>query len=149
MPDSDHVNPTAVITRRSAQALLAAAREAGGRLGFAPATAVTDPGGHLIAFERGDSTPFLAGDIAVAKAWTAASWQVSSSYWNRYVQDRSVAPLENVAGVLPVGGGYAVVHDGRVVGAIGVSGGSLDQDEQTALAALDALGLTTTTDPDA
>lgn len=149
MPDTDHARTTGVITRRCAQALLDAARDAGAQLGFAPATAVTDPGGHLVAFERGDATPFLAGDIAVAKAWTAASWQVSSSFWNRYVQDPSVAPLRDVPGVLPVGGGYAIVYEELVIGAIGISGGSLEQDENAALAALDALGFTATTDPDA
>ena len=52
---------TASITRQAAYDLLTAAREAGIALGFAPATAVVDPGGNLIASERGDRTPFLAG----------------------------------------------------------------------------------------
>jgi uncharacterized protein GlcG (DUF336 family) len=91
----------------------------------------------------------LAGDIAIAKAWTAASWQVSTSYWNRYVQSESVAALQNTPGLMPVGGGYAIVGDGHTIGAVGVSGGSLQQDERASLKALPAMGLSVTPDPDA
>ncbi|MGH3439846.1 MAG: GlcG/HbpS family heme-binding protein [Pseudonocardiaceae bacterium] len=140
---------TATITREAAKSLVDAARVASNKLGFEPATAVTDLGGHLKAFERGDSTPYLAGVIAMDKAWTAASYQLSTSYWNRYVQDSSVAALQNSSRVMPVGGGYAIMCDGQVIGAIAISGGSLEQDEKAALAALADLGFGTTEDPDA
>jgi uncharacterized protein GlcG (DUF336 family) len=45
---------------------------------------------------------------------------------------------------MPVGGGYAIADGDHVIGAIGVSGGSLEQDEQAALAAIAKLGLTPT-----
>jgi uncharacterized protein GlcG (DUF336 family) len=131
----------ASISRQAAWELIAAARRVGAELGFEPATAIVDPGGHLVAFERGDDTPFLAGPIAVDKAWTAASFRVSSSYWNGYVQDSAVAALQNSPRVMPVGGGYAIAADGQVIGAIGVSGGTLAQDERAALAAIRHLGL--------
>lgn len=130
--DAVKMYATATITRQAANSLVDAAREAAKELGFEPATAVTDLGGHLKAFERGDSTPYLAGVIAMDKAWTAASYQLSTSYWNRYVRDSSVAALQNSSRVMPVGGGYAIVCDGQVIGAIGISGGSLDQDEKAA-----------------
>lgn len=135
---------TASITRRAAADLIAAARVAGADLGFEPATAVVDTGGHLVAFERGDTTPFLAGTIAIDKAWTAVSYRVSTSYWNGYVQDPTVAALQNSPRVLPVGGGYALVHGGQVIGAIGISGGTLAQDEKAALAAVAQIGLSPT-----
>jgi uncharacterized protein GlcG (DUF336 family) len=137
---------TASITRRAAADLLAAARGAGAELGFEPATAVVDPGGHLVAFERGDTTPFLAGTIALDKAWTAASFRVSSGYWNGYVRDAAVAALQNTPRVMPVGGGYAIVDGGRMIGAIGVSGGTLAQDERAALDAIERVGLRPTDD---
>ncbi|MGH3672634.1 MAG: GlcG/HbpS family heme-binding protein [Pseudonocardiaceae bacterium] len=135
---------TASITRQAAADLLDAARAVGQKLGFEPATAIVDIGGHLVAFERGDTTPFLAGTIAIDKAWTAASYRVSSSYWNDYVQNPAVSALQNSPRVMPVGGGYAIVDDDHVVGAIGISGGTLAQDERAALAAIEQLGFTTT-----
>jgi uncharacterized protein GlcG (DUF336 family) len=135
---------TASITRQAAYDLLTAAREAGIALGFEPATAIVDPGGNLIAFERGDRTPFLAGRIAIDKAFTAAAYQVSSSYWNDYVQDPSVSPLQNLPRIMPVGGGYAIREGDLVIAAIGISGGTLEQDERAALAAIDHLGLAPT-----
>jgi uncharacterized protein GlcG (DUF336 family) len=136
--------PSASITRHAATDLIQAVCAVGADLGFEPATAVVDPGGHLVAFERGDATPFLAGPIAIDKAWTAASFRVSSSYWNGYVQDPAVAALQNSPRVMPVGGGYAIVDGDHVVAAIGVSGGTLAQDEQAALAAIEHVGFTTT-----
>jgi uncharacterized protein GlcG (DUF336 family) len=135
---------TASITREAASQLLAAARVAGQELGFRPATAVVDPGGHLVAFERGDQTPFLAGAIALDKAWTAASYRVSTGYWNGYVQDPAVSSLQNSPRVMPVGGGYAFSDGEQVIGAIGISGGTLAQDEEAALVALAELGLVPT-----
>jgi uncharacterized protein GlcG (DUF336 family) len=137
---------TASISHHAASELLEAARTIGLELGFEPATAIVDPGGHLMAFERGDSTPFLAGPIAIDKAWTAASFRVSSSYWNGYIQDASVAALQNSPRVMPVGGGYAIVDNGHVIGAIGISGGTLAQDERAALAAIEYVGLKATDD---
>jgi uncharacterized protein GlcG (DUF336 family) len=134
---------TATVTREAAHALLSAAREVGASLGFEPATAVVDTGGHLVAFERGDSTPYLAGTIAIDKAWTAASYQISTTYWNAYVQNPAVAALQNSPRVMPVGGGFTVMCDGEVSGAIGISGGSLEQDEKAALAAIERVGLST------
>ncbi|MEV7626916.1 heme-binding protein [Actinoplanes sp. NPDC089786] len=141
---ANHSYRTASITLRAASDLLEAAREAGVALGFEPATAIVDPGGNLVAFERGDRTPFLAGPIAIDKAWTAVSYQVSSSYWNGYVQDPSVSPLQNLPRVMPVGGGYAIREGNLVIAAIGISGGTLEQDERAALAAIEKLGLTAT-----
>jgi uncharacterized protein GlcG (DUF336 family) len=136
-----HSYPTASITHAAASGLLAAARDYAKDLGFDPATAIVDPGGNLVAFERGDDTPFLAGPIAIDKAWTAVSYRISSSYWNGYIQNPSVSGLQNLPRVMPVGGGYAIREGDQVIGAIGISGGTLEQDERAALAAIEKLGL--------
>ena len=65
---------TATISLEAAQTLLAEARRACAARGFAATIAITDAGGHLRAFERADAAPFLTVDVAINKAWTAASF---------------------------------------------------------------------------
>jgi uncharacterized protein GlcG (DUF336 family) len=133
--------PTASITRDSALALIIAARHAARDLGIDVAIAVTDAGGHLKAFERADATPFLTAEVAVNKAWTAASFGLSTLVWNQVVGQSATAPLAHHPRVMAVGGGVPVIVDGRVVGAIGISGGNAQQDHDAAVAALRAVGL--------
>ena len=128
------------ITRDSALALAVAARDAATKISLNLAIAVTDDGGHLIAFERADATPFLAAEVAVNKAWTAASFGLDTMIWNQVVAQPATAPLANHPRVMPVGGGVPIVVDGRVVGGIGISGGNAQQDHDVAVAALKAVG---------
>ena len=138
--DVPQVRTKASITRDSALALALAAREAASRLDLNLAIAVTDEGGHLVAFERADATPFLAAEVAVNKAWTAASFGLDTMVWNQVVAQPATAPLANHPRVMPVGGGVPIVVGGRVVGGIGISGGTAQQDQDAAEAALRALG---------
>ncbi len=73
--------------------------------GFGVATAVTDAGGHLVAFERTDGTPFLAAEVAVDKAWTAAPFRLATHTRNSLVADPHVAPLAQLPRLMAVGGG--------------------------------------------
>jgi uncharacterized protein GlcG (DUF336 family) len=134
------VQPKATITRDSALALLAAARGAATSVGLHLAIAVTDDGGHLIAFERADATPFLAGEIAVSKAWTTASFGLDTMVWNEVVAQPATAPLANHPRVMPVGGGVPIIVGGCVVGGLGTSGGTAQQDHDAAIAALKEQG---------
>ena len=140
---ASHTHATASITRDSALALLAAARHAAREIGIDVAIAVTDAGGHLTAFERADSTLFLASDVAINKAWTAASFGLSTLVWNQVVSQAATAPLAHHPRVMAVGGGVPIVIDGQVVGAIGISGGNAQQDHDAAVAALKAVGMAT------
>jgi len=134
------VQTKASITRNSALALAIAARDAATKIGLSLAIAVTDEGGHLIAFERADATPFLAAEVAIDKAWTAASFGLDTMVWNQIVAQPVTAPLANHPRVMAVGGGVPIVLDGRVVGGIGISGGTAQQDHDVAAAALKAAG---------
>lgn len=128
------------ITRDSALALALAARDAATKIGLNLAIAVTDEGGHLIAFERADATPFLAAEVAINKAWTATSFGLDTMIWNQVVSQPATAPLANHPRVMPVGGGVPIVVGGRVAGGIGISGGTAQQDHDVAVAALEAAG---------
>jgi len=130
----------ASITRDSALALVAAARKAGKDIGIELAIAVTDAGGHLTAFERAEGAPFLTAGVAVDKAWTAASFGLSTLVWNQVVAQPATAPLAHHPRVMAVGGGVPIVVGGKVVGGIGISGGNAQQDHDAAVAALEAQG---------
>ncbi len=137
---SAHSVSTPNISCGAARALIKAARAAAERLGVGLAIAVTDTGGHLRAFERADNAPFLVADVAINKAWTAASFGRPTHVWNEIVQSPEVTPLNNHPRMTALGGGYPIVENGQVIGGIGISGGSSAQDQQAAEEALQELG---------
>ncbi|GAB2530142.1 GlcG/HbpS family heme-binding protein [Nocardia heshunensis] len=132
--------PAPSITRTAAATLIAAVHTAAAELGFDAAVAVTDTGGHLKAFERPDDTPFLAAEVAVDKAWTAASFRLPTHVWNDYVTGPQVAPLAHHPRLMAVGGGFPIVENGRCIGGLGISGGTAEQDRRAAEIALTVVG---------
>ncbi|WP_079071774.1 GlcG/HbpS family heme-binding protein [Streptomyces yokosukanensis] len=133
-------SPASSITQAAAGALIAAVHTAAARIGFAAAVAVTDAGGHPKAFDRADAAPFLTAEVALDKAWTAASFHIPTHTWNDYLANARVAPLAGHPRLMAVGGGYPIIDNGRCVGGLGISGGSYEQDQQAAEQALTALG---------
>ena len=132
---------TSSLSLETAFALLAQARRACEERGFAPAIAITDAGGHLRAFERADTAPFLTAEVAMNKAWTSASFGLSTQEWNQYMGEPTVAPLAHHPRLLPVGGGLPFHIDGKLAGGIGISGGTSLQDHEAGEDALRSLGL--------
>jgi uncharacterized protein GlcG (DUF336 family) len=128
------------VTLTAAAGLIAAVHAAAARIGFHPAVAVTDAGGHLKAFDRADEAPFLTAEVAVDKAWTAASFRIPTDTWNAYLTNPQVAPLAHHPRLMAVGGGCPILADGHCVGGLGISGGTAEQDRQAAEEALAALG---------
>jgi len=128
------------IAREAAARLLAAAHAACRDIGIDATIAITDAGGHLKALDRTDGAPFLTVDVAIDKAWTAASFGLGTHVWNGIVRDPVVAQLAHRPRMVAVGGGCPIVHEGRVVGGIGISGGNALQDQQAAEAALTSAG---------
>ena len=128
------------ISRAAAVALIEAVRHEAAAAGFGVATAVTDAGGHLVAFERADGTPFLAAEVAVDKAWTAASFRLATHTLNAIVADPQVAPLAHHPRLMAVGGGVPLFDGDVCVGGLGVSGGTARQDVDAARAALKSQG---------
>jgi uncharacterized protein GlcG (DUF336 family) len=83
-------------------------------------------------------------DIAIDKAYTAASFGLPTSRWHAALQQHSDAVREGIVRrprFVAFGGGLAIVDQGQRIGAIGVSGASEAQDEAIAQAGLNALGL--------
>ena len=103
------------------------------------AIAIVDSSGGLILFHKLDETQ--AGSIAVAqgKARAAALFKRPSKALEEAITGGKQAFL-TVEGIVPMQGGLPVIADGKVIGAVGVSGVTSAQDEQVAQAAIAALG---------
>jgi len=112
-------------------------------LGIRINVALTDQAGTPVAFLRMDGAPLHSIGIAEDKAYTAASFGLSTAQWDAVVGDNAALRqgLAQRDRLVMFGGGLPVVMDGECVGGIGVSGGSEQQDETCARAGLEAVGL--------
>ena len=122
--------------KKAAAATAAEARKNGWFMGIA----VVDPNGDLIYFERMDNTQIGSINIALGKARTAAKFKRPSKvFQDLLAKGDNFTYLLGLEGAMPVQGGLPIVMDGKIVGAIGVSGATGDQDSQCAEAGLAAL----------
>ena len=114
------------MTLEEARACVARGIKEAERLGFKVAVAVVDDAGHLMACERMDGALWVTPEIARAKANTAAGFHASTleleeRFTKRMLFAANVATLSSYEFVFGKGG-VPVVVDGRIVGAVGVSG---------------------------
>jgi len=130
----------ASISAVAANDLIEAARAGCGDIGIECTIAVTDNAGHLKAFHRADQAPFLTVEVAIDKAWTAASFGLATHVWNAVIGNSEVAQLAHRPRLVAVGGGYPILVEGKVVGGLGISGGNALQDQQACEMALKAGG---------
>ena len=125
----------APIGLEAAQALIDRAVAAAEARGFRMAFAVVEPSGSLVAFGRMDDVQYGSIAVSQAKARSAALFRGSTAAAEaRVLAGRTVSLA--IEGLVPVAGGVPIVVDGRIVGAIGVSGASSAQDDEIARAAL-------------
>ena len=126
----------------TAEKAVAAAAKKASELGLKMCIAVSDESGDLKAFGRMDGAPKLSIQIAEDKAFTAASYGLATHVWWDFIKDD--APLlhgiTHTPRLVVFGGGFPIVLEGEVVGAIGISGGHYKQDMECARAALAAIG---------
>ena len=127
---------TAAQAQQAAAAALAEAR----RNGWAMAVAIVDPGGTLVRFEKIDDTQTGSAQVAVDKARSAARFNRPTKSFQDALAGGGVGlRVLGIQGAIPVEGGVPLEVNGRIVGAIGVSGGTSEQDGQCALAGIAAL----------
>lgn len=135
-----------VITMAAAIEVIDGAVTEAEHLGVAIVVSVVDPAGLAVAFTRMDGAPMLSLDVASDKAWTAASFGQSTQWWAELLAaEPGLAPLGANNRLMPVPGGVPLVVDGDVIGAVGVSGATGEQDHRIAEAAAGTLELTTFT----
>jgi len=99
------------------------------------AVAVVEVNGSLVYFERMENTQYASIDIAIGKARAAATYRRPTRAFADAINKGSPATA-TLPGVFASPGGVPIMADGRVIGAVGVSGVTGDQDEQCAKAGL-------------
>jgi uncharacterized protein GlcG (DUF336 family) len=132
------------LTLAEAEAILAGTLDRGELQGTALSVAIVDAGGHLIAAKRADGARALTPSIAIAKAYSAAIMERPTNMLQEWAQDNPgfFAQLSQMAGhpIVAAEGGVTVKRDGEVLGGLGVSGGTPEQDQQACEEALKELG---------
>lgn len=124
------------ITAREALSLVDRGMKAGAAKGLKMAFAVVEPSGELVAFARMDDAPYASTRIAQQKARTAARFRMATvRFEERVLAGRTV--LLSSDEVIAIGGGVPIVVNGKVVGALGVSGATAAEDAAVATAAVD------------
>ena len=91
--------------------------------------AVLDSGGNLVAFQRMDGAQLASIQIAEHKARAAVSFRRETKAFEDAIQQKNAPYVMTLDGVIGSRGGIPLVEEGRVVGAIGCSGGTGSQDE--------------------
>jgi uncharacterized protein GlcG (DUF336 family) len=135
------------LTLDTARAMVAGARAHAASAGLKPVTVVVlDPGGHVIVAEREDGSSMMRFEIAFGKAHGALSLGLGSrSIMGRAEQQPYfIAAVTAAVGgaLIPVPGGVLVRDDsGDLLGAIGVTGDTSDNDEAAAVAGVESAGL--------
>jgi uncharacterized protein GlcG (DUF336 family) len=121
-----------------ARKIVAAAETEATKSNLTVAIAVVDEGGHLLLFERMDDTQIGSVEVAIAKARSAFLFRRPSKVFEDAVAGGRNALLR-LDGAMPFDGGVPLTVAGRVIGAIGISGGTGQQDGQVANAGAAAL----------
>jgi uncharacterized protein GlcG (DUF336 family) len=122
--------------KRAASGAVAEAK----RNGWNMAVAVVDTGGYLVYFERMPNTQLGSVDLSIEKARTSALFRRPTKVFQEAVgAGGDGLRVLRLTGTIPNEGGVPILVDGKLVGAIGISGGSVEQDGQAARAGAAAL----------
>jgi uncharacterized protein GlcG (DUF336 family) len=122
-----------VLTLNVAKKIAAAAEAEATKRGSTVVIVVVDDGGHLLVLERLDDTQVASVEVGIGKARTAAIFRRPSKEFEDQVKNGRVAALA-LPGATPLQGGIPISFQGKVIGAIGVSGNTPQEDEDIAKA---------------
>ncbi len=128
------------ITLEAAKKLAAAAQAEAARNHWLMTIAVVDPAGNLVYYERTDNSQWASSKVAIDKARSAAIYKRPTKAFQDALAKGGVSMrVLGLEGAVPVEGGVPLVSDGKIVGAIGVSGDVSENDAQCANAAAQTL----------
>jgi glc operon protein GlcG len=122
-----------VLTLEGAEKVAAAAEAEAAKRNATVVIVVVDDGGYPIVLKRLNDTQVASVDVGIGKARTAAIFRRPSKVFEDQVKNGRVAALA-LPGATPLQGGVPLIHDGKVIGAIGVSGNTPQEDEDIAMA---------------
>jgi uncharacterized protein GlcG (DUF336 family) len=127
------------ITLEMAKKAVAGAEAEARKNNWPVAIVIVDSSGHIVLLHRLDNTQFGSVEVARQKAWTAVAFRRPSKVFQDGVAGGGAGlRLLGLAGATPVEGGLPIMADGKVIGSIGVSGVTGEQDSIVAKAGVDA-----------
>lgn len=130
----------APISLEQAKKVMAAAEAEMKKNNWAMSIAILDAGGHLVLLQRSDGSQFIGPEVAIDKAFSAVAYKrPGKAFQDRLATGGAEIRILRLKGASPIEGGDPIVADGKIVGAIGVSGGSGEQDGQVSRAGAGAL----------
>ena len=104
------------------------------------AVAIVDPDGNLVYYEKMDNTQIGSSDVCISKARSAARFKrPTKAFQDALAAGGAGLRILRIEGAVPVEGGIPLLMDGKIVGAIGVSGDTSEHDAQCAKAGADAV----------
>lgn len=122
--------------KKAAEPALAEAR----KNNWTMAVAIVDTHGTLVYFEKIDNTQNGSAQLAIDKARSAANFKrPTKAFQTALAAGGDGLRILAISGAVPIEGGYPIVMDGKIVGAIGMSGGTSAQDDQCAKIGADTL----------
>lgn len=128
------------ITLDQARTVIAAAEAEAKKQKWPVAIAVVDPSGNLVAFVKLDNTQIGSIEVALKKAKSAALFRRSTKVFeDALAMGGANLRVLTVPGAVPIEGGIPIVVDGKIIGAVGVSGVKANEDGVAAQAGVDAL----------
>jgi glc operon protein GlcG len=130
------------ITMDRAQGVIQAAIAEANKRGWPEDFAVVDPGGNLVSFVRMDGAQLASIAIAEHKARTAARYRRPTVIFENAVQKFGFNYILTLDDVIASRGGIPLVEDGKIIGAVGCSGGTGSQDEALCTAAANTINKT-------
>ncbi|HEY3066123.1 MAG TPA: heme-binding protein [Methylomirabilota bacterium] len=127
------------VNLEQAKKILAASEAEARKNNWPVAIAIVDTHGYLIAFQRLDNTQTGSVNIALEKARTAAMFKRPTKAFEDGIAGGRMAIL-GLPGATPIEGGIPLMQDGKIIGAVGVSGVTSAQDAQVAKAGVESIG---------
>ena len=139
---SDGLLPTFSVSAELAQRAVGVARSTARALDIAVCIAIADAAGNLVAFERMNDAPLMSAQLAQDKAYSVCAFRglPTDQWWS--VLESEGALLHGIVKtdrLIIFGGGAPIRSVGRLVGAVGISGGTAEQDVEIAEAAASSL----------
>jgi uncharacterized protein GlcG (DUF336 family) len=136
MPNPYGASITLENARKAAAPALAEAR----KNNWTIAVAIVDPSGSLVYYEKMDNTQLGSAQFSISKARSAALFKrPTKAFQDAVAKGGDGLRVLRIEGAIPVEGGFPIIMDGKIVGAIGVSGDTSEHDAQCAKAGADAL----------
>ena len=128
------------ITIEQAKEVMTGAEAEAERNNWPVVIAIVDTGGNLVSLQRLDNAQFGSVEVARQKAWSAAAFRRPTKAFEEAIAGGGAnLRILRLEGATPLEGGIPIAVDGQIVGAIGVSGVTSQQDAQIAQAGIDSL----------